>query len=112
MAGDGHGRGVTVPAEALARHAKSVDDLASRVDQARSAGAGVTVGRDAYGQLCQFVPELVDPAQQAVVRTLRDAVDTLLDAADRLRDAGGGYHGTDGTSAGRTAAAYGGGGSR
>ena len=95
MAGDGF----DVTASALSGHAGSVDQVSDAIDQARSAGAQVELGREAYGQLCQFVPTLIDPLQQAGVAALAAAVDALRESADALRTAAGSYGRVDDVAA-------------
>jgi uncharacterized protein YukE len=85
------GDGFDVTSAALTAHAGSVDGVADQVDQGRAAGAQVTLGRDACGQLCQFVPALIDPLQQAGVEAFAAAVDALRESADALRSAAGAY---------------------
>ncbi|MFI5955999.1 type VII secretion target [Cryptosporangium sp. NPDC051539] len=86
------------PADVI-RHATSVDDVATRVDQARSASATVGLGRDAYGVLCSALPSLFDPAQRTAVDAFRDSVDALQRTADDLRAAATGYRGADRSTA-------------
>jgi hypothetical protein len=93
------GDGFDVTPAALTTHAGSVDGVADRVDQGRSAGAQVTLGRDAYGQLCQFVPALIDPLQQVGVDAFAAVVDALRESADALRMAAGAYGQVDDVAA-------------
>ena len=86
------------PADVV-HHAGSVEDVAGRVDEARSAAATVHLGRDAYGVLCQLLPTMLDPVQRATVDALRDQVDALQRAADDLRTTARGYSSADGDSA-------------
>ena len=95
------GDGFDVTASALTAHAGTVDQVSDTVDQARSAGAQVGLGRDAYGQLCQFVPALIDPLQEAGVDALAAAVDALRETADALRAAAGSYGRVDEVAAGK-----------
>jgi hypothetical protein len=90
-----------VTASALASHAGSVDGVADQVDRCRSAGGQVALGRDAYGQLCQFVPALIDPLQQIGVEAFASAVDALRESADALRAAAGSYGRVDEAAAAR-----------
>jgi hypothetical protein len=78
-----------VVADALRKHAGSVDAIADRVETARSARAQAQLGRDAYGKLpvCQMIAGLLDPVQQYGVDALAAAVDALQGSAGALRTA-------------------------
>ncbi len=95
------GEHVEVTASALIGHAAAVDRVADAVDQRRAAGAHVQLGREAYGQLCQMVPMLLDPIQQIGVDALAGAVDALRESADTLRTAAREYDRADGAAAQR-----------
>jgi hypothetical protein len=77
--------GFSVQAEALDRHAATVDEVAAHVGQARSAAATVSIGRDAYGFLCSLIPALLDPIQHQAIAALGEAADSLQRAADDVR---------------------------
>ena len=81
----GDGAGFAVVPEALATHATSVDHVAQTVDQGREAGEHVRMGRMAYGLLCQMIPTLIDPLQEAAVTAARDSADSLRSTAAELR---------------------------
>ena len=84
-----------VDSEALRRHASSVDEVADKVDQCRRAADSVQLGRQAYGRLCQLIPSLLDPVQQAAVNALSEANDALQRTADDLRTAANQYDSGD-----------------
>ena len=79
------GNGFEVTAPALTAHADSVDSVADQVLDGRSAGARVTLGRAAYGQLCQFLPGLLSALFGSAAEAINDAVDALGETALRLR---------------------------
>ncbi len=91
MAGDE----VQFPAPAVERHAGSVDGIADSVLQARAAVTEVTMGTEAYGQLCQFLPTLLNPVFSQAVTALNDATDALRETADNLRAAAAEVTATD-----------------
>ena len=74
-----------VQADAVARHAATVDDVAEQTARSRSAASSVTVGPDAYGFLGRLIPALLDTAQDATVNALQESVDALQRSADDLR---------------------------
>ncbi|MEH0819836.1 MULTISPECIES: type VII secretion target [unclassified Micromonospora] len=80
----GH-QGFEVDSQTVRAHSGTVDGVADEVDQCRRAAASVQLGRDAYGRLCQLIPSLIDPIQQATIDTLNGATDALQRAADDLR---------------------------
>jgi uncharacterized protein YukE len=84
-------------AAALRAHAGAVDAIADGVQTARSAGAQVRMGREAYGKLpaCQMIAVLLDPVQQYGVDALGAAADALQSSADALRAAAQRYDSTD-----------------
>jgi excreted virulence factor EspC (type VII ESX diderm) len=98
MAGDGDG--FEVVAEELDVHAGRLDGIAQSVEQAYKAANTVRLGPGAYGQLCQFVPALIDPFERDSAETLGQAAQALRDSAARLREAVHRYTATDGRAAG------------
>ncbi|MEG3632466.1 type VII secretion target [Micromonospora palythoicola] len=92
MAGES---GFEVDSQALRRHASSVDEVAEMVDQSRRAAGSVQLGRHAYGRLCQLIPSLLDPVQQATISALSEATDALQRTADDLRAAARQYESGD-----------------
>src|SRR5690606_38921240 len=68
-----------VDPQVLREHATAVGRLAQEVASARAAGAHVVMGREAFGQLCQFLSEMLE-------QTTTAAVDTLAAAADAARE--------------------------
>jgi hypothetical protein len=94
--------GFEVQADAITRHASTVDDVADQVAQGRGAASAVTMGRDAYGFLCQLIPTLLDTLQEATADALQEAADSLQRSADELRMTARAYTASDE----RTAAAF------
>jgi hypothetical protein len=92
MAGDS---GFAVQAHALIKHAGTVDEVISQVEQAHSAAATVRMGREAYGILCQLIPAMLDPIQDLTIAALREAADALQRSADALRATARDYTGSD-----------------
>ena len=88
-------RTLQVQATELAGQAATVDGVAEVIEQARSAAAGVTLGREAYGILCQLIPSLLEPVQHQTVEALRQATDSLQRSADDLRATARDYTGSD-----------------
>ena len=87
--------GFQAQADAIVRHAATVDDVAARVGDGRGAAGAVSLGRDAYGKLCSLIPALLDPIQASVIDALGEATDALQGAADDLRATARDYTGAD-----------------
>jgi uncharacterized protein YukE len=84
-----------VQAAALDTHAATLDQIADEVSQGRSAAASIAIGRDAYGILCQLIPTLLEPIQEATITALQEATDSLQRSADDLRATASDYNGSD-----------------
>lgn len=87
--------GFQAQADAIVRHAATVDEVAAQVAEGRGAASAVSLGRDAYGKLCSLIPVLLDPIQTSVIDALGEATDTLQSAADDLRATARDYTGAD-----------------
>ncbi|WP_341715819.1 type VII secretion target [Micromonospora sp. FIMYZ51] len=74
-----------MPITALDRHATAVDEAADRITTARSAAAQVQLGTQAYGQICAFLPRLIDPVGERAVTALDEAATALRETATSLR---------------------------
>jgi|SRR3954471_4856926 hypothetical protein len=96
MAGDS---GFQAQADAIARHATTVDRVADQVSEGRDAAAAVSIGRDAYGILCSLIPALLEPVQDGVIDSLREAAESLQTTADDLRSTARDYTGSDARTA-------------
>lgn len=92
--------GFEVQGDGISRHAATVDEVAERVAQGRSAASSVVIGRDAYGFLCQLIPTLLAPLQDATVNALQEATDSLQRASDDLRATAREYTASDERTAG------------
>ncbi|MEV4765937.1 type VII secretion target [Micromonospora chokoriensis] len=88
-----------VDAQSLRVHASTVDDTADAVDECRRAASSVALGRDAYGRLCQLIPSLLHPTQEAAIDSFGETVRALQEAADGLRTVADRYERGDERSA-------------
>ena len=104
----GNGEVMRFPVEMVRQHAGTVDRVSAGMEQARSAVREITMDTQAYGQLCQFLPGLLNPVFDMAVEALRDSVDALQETATRLRTAATGAGNTDAAGAQRLLAAGGG----
>jgi hypothetical protein len=76
---------IQFPAGAVQQHAGSVEGIADAVKTARSAVHEVTMDSQAYGQLCQFLPNLLSPIFGMAIGALDDADESLRETASNLR---------------------------
>lgn len=86
-------------AGAVIRHAATVDDAADKMETARGAAAYAQMGAEAYGQLCRFLPHLIDPVADRAVTALRESAMALREAAADLRAVAAATEATDAASA-------------
>jgi hypothetical protein len=93
--------GVEFPAESVLQHAAAVSDASGQMTQARSAVREVTMDGQAYGQLCQFLPNLLSPIFGSAIDVMNDAVDALDETALKLRTTATAMEATDAGSARR-----------
>lgn len=93
------GDGMQVPIDAVRRHAGSVDGVADAMGQARAAVGQVTMDTQAYGQLCQFLPNLLEPVFDAALSVLTQSAEGLRETAVHLRGVADGAAATDRSSA-------------
>ncbi|MEU8657284.1 hypothetical protein [Actinoplanes philippinensis] len=93
--------GMRFPAEAVRRHADTVDEASRQMALARSAIHEVTIDRQAYGELCQFLPGLLDPLVEGALDVLHGAADALAETAYGLRATAATIESTDAGSARR-----------
>lgn len=94
------GTGFQVQADAIVKHAGTVEEVAAEVMQAKAASSTISMGRDAYGLLCQLIPSLLDPLQDAAIGAFQEAADSLQRSADNLRTTARDYTGSDESVAG------------
>lgn len=96
--------GLQLPPAAVRQHAAAVGDAADQMTLARSAVHAVTMERQAYGQLCQFLPTLLSPLFGGAVEVLNAAVDALSETALKLHETTTTTESTDADNARRFAA--------
>ncbi|SCE99527.1 type VII secretion target [Micromonospora mirobrigensis] len=89
------GDGIQVDPADLTRHAARLDRSADQIDTAWQAGQHVRLGADAYGQLCAFMPALLDGLHAVLVDGIGTAAGSVRDTAGRLRTAADGYRAAD-----------------
>jgi hypothetical protein len=89
------------PIALVRRHAGTVDGVSDAVDLARSAAQEAGMSAGAYGQLCQFLPALLNPVFDQAVDALYGSVDSLRETATKLRTAATNAHDADVRSAQR-----------
>jgi hypothetical protein len=90
-----------VDAARLRTHAGTVDGVGDGLTTAADAGRAVRTDTGAYGQLCQFVPALLNGLQQVVVDGMTTAAGSVHDTADALRSVAAAYDGADASAADR-----------
>jgi len=76
---------VSIPLEAVRRHARSVDGVAADLKTAHSAANQVYLDNEAFGLLCQFLPRLFDPVLRAAAEAIADASTALTESGGKLR---------------------------
>ncbi|ASW53122.1 hypothetical protein [Plantactinospora sp. KBS50] len=91
--------GMRFPVEAVRRHAAVVGEVAEQMAVARAAVREVTMDRRAYGELCQFLPGLLDPLFGGALDVLNSAMDALSETALKLRATAEAIEATDADSA-------------
>jgi len=90
-----------VKASDLVSHATEVDGIGVGLSVAQQAGEAVRVDKGAYGQLCQFVPAIVDGLQTHLIDGIGRAVAAAHDTADALRSTAADYDTSDSNAADR-----------
>jgi hypothetical protein len=85
-----------VNSTSLVSHASEVDTIGDGLTSAAQAGQTVQTDISAYGQLCQFVPALLNGLQQSMVDGIRTAARSAHDTADALRSVAASYDSIDG----------------
>jgi hypothetical protein len=78
---------VQFPVALVQQHAGTVDRVSDAVGVARSAVREVTMDTQAYGQLCQFLPAILNPVFDLAVDALHGTIDSLQETATKLRTA-------------------------
>ena len=90
-----------VDSPALVSHAGEVDGIGDGLTTAAQAGQTVQTDTGAYGQLCQFVPAILNDLQQSLVDGMNTAAESAHDTADSLRAVAADYDTSDTNSANR-----------
>ncbi|GID98208.1 type VII secretion target [Amorphoplanes digitatis] len=85
----------------LVAHAGEVDRIGDGLTTAAQAGQAVQTDTGAYGQLCQFVPALLNGLQQAMVDGMTTAAAAAHDTANSLRTVAAAYDTADAGAAER-----------
>ena len=80
-------------------HLVALDDVGAALGQALDAARTVSLPTDAYGLICQFVPPLIDPAEQGGTSTISTGIDGVGATADAVRASAGTYDTADDTGA-------------
>ena len=93
--------GFQVNSASLMSHAGEVDAVGDGLTSAAQAGQTVRTGTEAYGQLCQFVPALLNSLQQTLVDGMNTAAEAAHETADSLRFVADAYDAVDGQTADR-----------
>ncbi|GGQ44564.1 hypothetical protein GCM10010166_11390 [Couchioplanes caeruleus subsp. azureus] len=96
-----------MPVAAVRRHAGAVDEAADGMETGRGAAAYVQLGAEAYGQICAFLPGLIDPVADRAVTALGESASALREAAAGLRSVAAAAESTDAANARRVADAGG-----
>jgi len=79
------GDGFELAADELTAHGSHVDGLSDRLDTTLDAARIASMGDEAYGLLCAFVPPIVNPMEQKAVDALKAAVDGMRATAEHVR---------------------------
>lgn len=74
-----------LPVEAVHQHAASVREISDKMLEARAAAGHVAMNPQAYGQLCQFLPAVLDTVFDAAVAAMTGSVEALHETATSLR---------------------------
>jgi HPt (histidine-containing phosphotransfer) domain-containing protein len=90
-----------VDSASLMAHAGAVDAIGDGITTASDAGLAVTTDNGAYGQLCQFVPALLNGLQQAMADGMTTAARAAHETADSLRSVAAAYDSADEAAADR-----------
>jgi hypothetical protein len=90
-----------VHSASLVAHATEVDRIGDGLTTAAQAGEAVRTGTDAYGQLCQIVPDLLNGLQQTLIDGMNTAAGSVHDTADSVRSVAASYDAADGNAADR-----------
>jgi hypothetical protein len=98
MTGD---RPLDASPEALATHARNLDQVGDTVRHGIAAAGEVRLGSEAYGRLCVALPAMLAPLHDLADRVLRESLTVLEEAADAVRTTAHRYRDTDDRAADR-----------
>lgn len=90
-----------VNSSSLVAHAGTTDSIGDELATAAGAGQTARTGNDAYGQLCQFVPAMLNGLQQHIIDGVNTAAQSVHETADALRSVAASYDAADGNAADR-----------
>lgn len=76
---------LAVSPESLLTHGSTVGAIAAEVETAYAAAQVVRLDHGAYGQVCAFVPVVLNTLSDDLMAGLRAAVDSLNDTSSRLK---------------------------
>lgn len=91
--------GVQLPVDTVRQHATAADAAAHAVQQARAAIDQVTIGSQAYGQLCHFLPAALSVVFDSAVVALNGSAEALHETALNLKSAVSEFESTDESAA-------------
>jgi cobalamin biosynthesis protein CbiG len=92
---------VAVDPASLTGHAGHLDQFAADIEAATQAARYVRIHTGAYGQVCAFVPVVLNTLSSPLAEGLGSIVTSLRDTATRLRAAANEYASADARSAQR-----------
>ncbi|ANZ34730.1 hypothetical protein BBK82_00185 [Lentzea guizhouensis] len=81
--------------EELRAHAARLDGIRDRLSTALDAARTVSLPTDAYGQICQFFPPMVDPVEQMGMDAIGAAVTAVEETATGVRETAKAYDAVD-----------------
>ncbi|GAA2647952.1 type VII secretion target [Paractinoplanes durhamensis] len=90
-----------VNSASLATHAGEMDQIGDGLTTAAVAVQTVQTDVEAYGQLCQFIPVLLNGLQQIMADGMTTAATSAHETADSLRAVATAYDNADNNAAGR-----------
>ncbi|MEU4216893.1 type VII secretion target [Actinoplanes sp. NPDC026623] len=93
--------GFEVNSATLVSHADRIDTIGDGLTAAGQAGQTAQTDTGAYGQLCQFVPALLNGLQQEMIDGMNTAAGSAHETADALRSVAAAYDSADGNAADR-----------
>ncbi len=81
--------------EALTAHASGLQSVADALQQAVDAARLVSLPEDAYGQICQFVPPMINPVEQNGVEAITSGVTAVQATMTGVRRSAQTYQASD-----------------